>query len=205
MARRPRGPGRPARTRGPDARERLLRAAAALFARHGYGAVSLREIGRAAGVTPAMVHYYFRDKRGLYDAMLEGAFGRVLERARQVTGLPELLEVVAGTLAAEPWIPPLVIREVLASDGAFRERFIAGYASQMARILPALIEAEKAAGRLRADLDPRLAMVSLLGMTAFPFVARPVLERVLGLRYDAPFVERLVAHTRRMFLEGAGA
>ena len=48
-------------------------------------------------------------------------------------------------------------------------------------------------------------LFSLLGMMAFAFIARPVLEPVLGLRYDAPFLARLAEHTRRLFLEGAGA
>lgn len=203
MARRPRRPGRPSPSRRVDVRTRLLRAASQLFARRGYGAVSLREIARAAEVTPAMVHYYFGDKRGLYEAMLEWAWARVLARAREVSSLSELIEAITGILAAEPWFAPLVVTQVLTQGGPFQERFIAEYASQMARIVPALVASEKRAGRLRADLEPELAMLSILGMTAFPFVARPVVERVFGLRYDEAFVERFVAHTRRLLESGA--
>jgi AcrR family transcriptional regulator len=186
-------------------RSRLLKAASQLFARRGYGAVSLREIARAADVTPAMVHYYFGDKRGLYEAMLEWAWARVLQRVRKVSGVAELVDTVAHTLAAEPWIAPLVVRQVLTQGGPFQERFISEYASMMARIVPTLVEAEQRAGRLRADLDPRLAMLSMLGMTVFPFVARPVVERVFELRYDEAFIARFVAHTQRFLAEGAGA
>jgi AcrR family transcriptional regulator len=191
-------------------RDRLLDAASALFARRGYAAVPIREIARSAGVTSAMVHYYFGDKRALYHEMLERALGRVLERVRRVVaertggeaGLVGLLEVVQGALAADPWIPPLVLREVLSEEGRFRERFVEIYASQLARIVPGLIESEIRAGRFRADLDPRLAFLSFVALMAFPFVARPVIERALGIDYDADFPARLAAHSRRMFLEG---
>lgn len=204
MARSPRRPGRPSPARRTDVRQRLLKAASQLFARRGYGAVSLREIARAADVTPAMVHYYFGDKRGLYEAMLEWAWARILTRVKKVSGIGELVDAVARILAAEPWIAPLVVRQVLTQGGPFQERFVADYASKMAHLVPALVEAEKRAGRLRADLDPRLAMLSMLGMTVFPFVARPVIERVFELRYDETFVERFVTHTQRFVAEGAG-
>lgn len=218
-ARSARPPGRPAESERPGARDGLLDAASRLYAHRAFGEVSLRRIASEAGVTPAMVHYYFGDKEGLYEAMLERAFGRLLEQVRRVaseeparhaTGetdavLGRLLRVVTSTLAAEPWIPALMVREVLAEGGRFRERFIAAYASQMAELLPGLIRRESEAGRFRDDLDPRLAFLSFMGMTVFPFVARPVVERVLGLAYDEEFLRRFREHTERMFLEGARA
>ena len=61
--------GRPTSSEGRDVRTRLLAAARELFARRGFDAVSTRELARAAGATPAMVHYYFGDKHGLFRAL----------------------------------------------------------------------------------------------------------------------------------------
>jgi AcrR family transcriptional regulator len=204
-ARRPAGrpPGRPRENDRGDVREALLETARRLFGQRGYADVPVRELADAAGVTPAMVHYYFGDKRGLADALLERALARVLERVSRVRHFEDLPGTIAAAFGADPWIPPLLVREVLAEEGRFRERFIELYASKVARLVPAMLQAEIAAGRLRADLDPRLAFVSLLGMLGFAFIARPVLEPVLGLRYDAVFLERFAEHTRRLFLEGA--
>ena len=68
-----RRPGRPARATAAadEVRARLLRVAQELFAAHGYAAVSVRALARAAHVSPAMIAYYFRDKAGLLDAVLE--------------------------------------------------------------------------------------------------------------------------------------
>jgi len=158
-------------------------------------------------VTPAMVHYYFGNKEGLYDAMLSRAFARILDRVRSATavgaGLEALLQVLFATVAAEPWIPTLVVREVLTEGGRFREQFVRGYASHMAALLPAIIRDEIEAGAFRDDLDPEMSFLSLIGMSVMPFVARPVVERVLGITYDQRFVDAFAAHTHRLFVEGA--
>jgi TetR/AcrR family transcriptional regulator len=199
-----RRPGRPRRRHDHrDPREALLDAAGELFARQGPTAHSLRAVATAAGVTPAMVHYYFGDKRGLADALLERALARVLERLSRVDRIDDLPATVARTFGAEPWIPPLLVREVLAEGGRFRARFIEQYASKVARIVPLLLRREIESGRFRGDLDPALAFLSLLGMLAFTFLARPVVEPVLGFRYDEAFLARFAEHTRRLFLEGA--
>ena len=54
--------GRPAEQNRREVRARLGAAARELFARQGFEAVSLRQVAAAAGVTPAMVHYYFGGK-----------------------------------------------------------------------------------------------------------------------------------------------
>ena len=52
-----------------DTREHILDQAEALFARSGLHGVTVREVARAAAVDPALVHYYFETKRGLFDAV----------------------------------------------------------------------------------------------------------------------------------------
>ena len=209
-----RQPGRPPADARPEARDKLLDAASRLFAERGAGEVSLRTVAAEAGVTPAMVHYYFGGKEGLYDAMLERTFGKVLTRVRALAAreadasaprdrLMAILEVIVSTFAADPWVPTLVVREVLSEGGRFRERFIEAYASQLAELVPGRFRQEIEEGHFRSDLDPRLAFLSFMGMTLMPFVARPVAERVLGIDYGEEFLRDFATHTSRLFVEGA--
>ncbi len=55
-------------------REAILDAAEAVFARDGFDGSSLIAIGTLAGVSPTLPAYFFRDKRGLYDAVVERLF-----------------------------------------------------------------------------------------------------------------------------------
>jgi len=62
-------------SRRPDAatRERLLAVATKLFAQRGFGAVSVRDIARAAHANIAAVNYHFDGKLGLYRAVVHSA------------------------------------------------------------------------------------------------------------------------------------
>jgi AcrR family transcriptional regulator len=60
-----------------DRRDGILDAAEALFGVHGFHGVTVREVGKEAGVDPALLNYYFGSKRGLFDEVF-------LRRARVV-------------------------------------------------------------------------------------------------------------------------
>lgn len=53
----------------PDMRERILDAAEDHFSRHGFWGVTIREVAQEAKVDTALLHYYFKTKRGLFDAV----------------------------------------------------------------------------------------------------------------------------------------
>jgi TetR/AcrR family transcriptional regulator, regulator of cefoperazone and chloramphenicol sensitivity len=54
-----------------ETRERLLEAAARLFAEHGFSKVTVRDISSEAGANLAAVNYHFRDKLGLYKEVVQ--------------------------------------------------------------------------------------------------------------------------------------
>lgn len=70
--------GRPA-DRTPDAtRARILDAAAVVFAREGFDGASTRAIAAEAGVNIATMAWHFGDKQGLYDAVLDRIYEKLL-------------------------------------------------------------------------------------------------------------------------------
>jgi len=64
-------PKKAIRSDGVEARNRLLDAALALFAEHGFSKTSTRQIAQAAQVNVASISYYFGDKAGLYSAVYD--------------------------------------------------------------------------------------------------------------------------------------
>src|SRR5215831_4351719 len=57
----------------PETRERLLEAAGAVFAEHGFRDATIREICEKAKANVAAVHYHFGDKDALYAAVFDYA------------------------------------------------------------------------------------------------------------------------------------
>jgi AcrR family transcriptional regulator len=54
-----------------DTRERILAAARERFAANGYDRTRIRDVAADAGVDPALVHYFFKSKDGLFVAAME--------------------------------------------------------------------------------------------------------------------------------------
>lgn len=189
-ARKPRGrtPGRPG-TNMPDQREGLLDGALACFVRKGIAATTLRDIAAAAGVTPALAHYYFGDKAKLLDAVIEErampAFQQV--RGRVAVAGDDVADIVAAFVAgvAEavkryPWWPQLWVREVVCEGGALRDLLVTRIAPEIARLLAGHFARAQAAGRLNADLDPRLLLPTLVGLTLLPAAGAPIWRQVFA-------------------------
>ncbi len=96
------GDGQPrTRTRDPARKQRILAAAADLIARKGYHAVSIAEIGAAAGITGSGIYRHFGSKSsvltGLFDRVIDELLGdeqQILEAADDLSQALNLL--IAG-------------------------------------------------------------------------------------------------------------
>lgn len=65
-------PARPRTVKQPDERrQEILDAAMALFTTRGYDAVSMRDIARAADITPGLVYHYFDSKENLFSVAFD--------------------------------------------------------------------------------------------------------------------------------------
>lgn len=208
--REPRRPGRP-RAVDTNQRERLLDAAVECFASEGVAATSLRSIAQRAGVTPALVHYYFGSKEQLLDAFVAERIEPVVQALREsllAAGddpralLAAFVRGMHGLVERFPWWPQLWVREVLTENGALREVLHNLIAPQVTQLLAQSLVAGQKRGAMSADLDPRLLVVSLVGLTLFPLAAEPIWRRVFPAGdLDREVLER---HTLALLDHGLG-
>lgn len=203
-----RAPGRPGAD-GPDLRARLLDAAIACFVRQGIAATPLRAIATEAGVTPALLHYYFGDKEQLQEAVIAErvlpAFSLVreplLEAGDDVAALvAAFVQGIGRVVTQHPWLPPLWVREVLCEGGALRDVLFERIGPQLPQMMTARFAQAQARGQLNEDLDPRLLMVSLVGLTLFPAAGAPIWRRML--QADDLDFEALRRHTLALLDRG---
>lgn len=173
---------------GPDVRQALLAAAVGLFSEQGVAGTTVAEIAARAGVTSAMVHYYFKTKDQLLDAVvaekLVGEFIAFVVEAMDGNGLAPaaLAEDLVGRIVAAsdrmPWLPPLWIREVVSEGGALREKLIRRVdLGNLDRFRSGIAQAQKQ-GRVNPEINPQLLFVSIVGLTMLPLSMAKSWDRI---------------------------
>ena len=190
---RARSPGRPAGEAG-DVRARLLDAGVRCYARAGIAATSLRDVATEAGVTPALLNYYFGGKDALQAAVFAERVQPLVARFRTPLAdapddlratLQAFVRAVIETALAHPWLPQLWVREVLQEGGRLRAHLQSQIGAALPKALVARFVRAQAAGALNPRLDPRLLVPSIMGQTMFLVAAAPIWRQV----FDAADVD----------------
>lgn len=192
-------------------RAHALDAALNLFAARGISATSLRDIARAAGVTPALLHYYFGGKPQLVELLIAERLlpvvGQMREAMQQASGnsaalIAGFVRAAFGLIERYPWFPPLWAREVLCEGGALRELVVQRIAPMVPQQLERQFRAAQKRGEINPDLDPRLLVVSLIGLTLFTAASAPIWRGMF--RADDIDSEALRLHTLALLDHGIG-
>lgn len=204
----PRAPGRPSGDNQAQ-RQQLLDIATSRFSQYGIQATSLRAIADQAGVTPALLNYYFGNKQKLVEAMVEERFMPLVLRASaslaEAGDDPQALVAafirdMSRTAVEHPWISQLWVREILCDGGLLRERVMQRVAPLVPLLLAQRFAEAQTRGALNADLDPRLMVVSLIGLTILPYAAAPIWRGVFANAQIGD--DALITHTLALLRQG---
>lgn len=171
------------------ARDQILDAAEALFARKGYDATTIKAIGAGSGLNPALLYYYFAGKEELYKAVLQRLVGNMLAQGGTVLdgtippadAIRQLLTMQAEWLLKRPNLPRLLVREMLDHDARHAQEVILQMAAGPFQRLCRVIEQGQQSGDFRADVEPRFAAVSAIAQVAYLIIAKPAVGLFFGL------------------------
>jgi len=197
--------------------QRILDAAHQVFIRRGTAGARMQEIADEAGVNKALLHYYFRSKSRLSDAVFQriarGIFVRLSEAAGSDMELDEkvrqIIDIYLDQLSKTPYVPAYIISELNQHPERARQFFDAvrpggepGTPPFLAKVA-AQIQARVRAGTMR-PMAPQQFIANLVALCVFPFAARPMLEAILGLdeRAFRSFIAERKASLADFFLSG---
>ncbi|HEX4065063.1 MAG TPA: TetR/AcrR family transcriptional regulator [Acidobacteriaceae bacterium] len=164
--------GRPAARPGRDARELLLTASVELFAEHGVAATTFAMIAARAGLTPAMLHYYFTDRDALIDAVVDERLATLITSVWDPVQPGAAAEVTVGGIVdrlligieLNPWVPSTWMREVLNDGGLLRSRVVRRLPFERVRLVSEAIARGQKAGTVNPEVDPVLMVFSTIGL-----------------------------------------
>lgn len=149
-----------------------------------------------------MVHYYFREKASLHAAVLESTFEPLLQQLRGIASLEDWVLAFHAHLSAYPWLPHLMMREVLTPTGELRPLFLKHYAPQIFGSVKALMTLELQEGDVHGDLDVDRHIVLLLGMLVYPFLGLDVAPAIIGRRFDRKMMTGFRDDALKLFMSG---
>jgi len=203
-----RGPGRPTSTSGLGAREKLLGAATELFAKQGVAATTFAMIAERAGLTPAMLHYYFRDREQMLDAVVEerlapliaGVWGSVAADESPAELMRGIVERMLAGIEKMPWVPSTWMREVLNEGGLLRGRVLRHLPFQKIGALSQSVARAQTAGAVNTEIDPGLIVFSVIGLVMMHMATINLWAEVFGRK--APNREALSRHITGLLIHG---
>lgn len=181
-----------------NVRQRLLDAALQLFSSKGYAATSVRELVETAGVTKPVLYYYFKNKEGLYLALMGDALGDFLLVAEQARTAPgSVTERICGycTALLDIFVDRLPVARLIYAiyygppQGAPHIDFEASFSTMLAHMEQLLSEGIST-GEFRqvSPSDAAWAIVALLNTTM-----EEQLNQTRQVRVDRSGLLRLLA------------
>jgi AcrR family transcriptional regulator len=182
----------------------ILDAAEPLFAGQGFAATTIKQIGAAAGVNPALIYYYFGSKEELYRRLLMHLFTTIGRRGTErlaAAPSPEaavraLIGVQSEELSQHPSIVRLLAREMADHGAAHAQEGIAQLAATAFARLVEFIQQGQRAGVFRDDLDPRFAAISTISLIPYFHLFKPAVGILLGNETAEPTPEQVQAYAR---------
>ncbi|MFW3736668.1 TetR/AcrR family transcriptional regulator [Klebsiella pneumoniae] len=175
----PRRPGRPrGKKPGTANREQLMDIALTLFARDGAGRVSLNAIAKEAGVTPAMLHYYFSSRDALVTQLIEERFmplcnhiSRIFVDHPQdpVLALTMMVETLGHMAEKNAWFAPLWMQEIIGEMPILRQHMDARFGEERFQVMLGTVRRWQLEGKINPALAPELLFTTVISLVLVPF------------------------------------
>lgn len=174
--------------RNQDTEQAILRAATTVFLDKGYDGTRMQEIADEAAINKALLHYYFRSKERLYVAVFSREMGRFLqELIASVMDIDDahrffrrFVENYTDAIRQRPQLVRFILWELQTGGDRLAETMRGVFESVGQRRMPLLpkVEAFMDSGQIRRQ-DPHHLVINLLGMCVYPFIAQPLLSRIM--------------------------
>jgi len=162
----------------------IINAAKDVFFRKGFDGARMQEIADIAGINKALLHYYFRSKEKLFEAIFEEALKKIIPNIveNMISDLDfeekirRFVESYIDALIEVPQIPIFILNEINRNP----DRII-GVIKKMG-LKPELIlegiQREIDLNKIRA-IDPKHLLVNIVSLCIFPFAAKPLIQKLL--------------------------
>jgi len=158
--------------------DKILLAASKVFTEKGFAGARTRDIADEAGINLALLNYYFRSKEKLFDQVMKVKivllFGKIIPIiSNEKTTIEEKIDLASEKyfeiLSKNPNLPLFVISEIQKKNSNIKSILPIEKILMNSVIIQQIKEKNP-------ELNPFHFLLNFLGMTVFPFLARPVFQ-----------------------------
>ncbi|UII31487.1 TetR/AcrR family transcriptional regulator [Fulvivirga ulvae] len=167
--------------------EKILESASEVFREKGFNGARMREIADTAGINKGLLHYYFKTKDALFEAVFKMAFGQVISRIHSILEtdaslddkIDQIVDTHLGMILKNPSLPNFVISELNKDADRFIQRNISQREKLIFTKFMTLVEREAEEGKIK-KIDARQLLMNIISMIIFPVLGRPVMQVIFG-------------------------
>ena len=193
-----------------ETENRIKEAAKEIFHRRGFDGARMQDIADEARINKAMLHYYFRSKDHLFEAVFKEAAMKlfpviisIIESDLDVDEkIKRLIHNYIDFISANPYVPGFVLHELTQNPERMKQ-FVANNVFMRPQKFFAQIQDGVDSGKF-IPIEPLQLMVTIVASCIFPFVAKPMLHTLFGLDQDGfgAFIEQRKEQMTQFILNG---
>jgi TetR/AcrR family transcriptional regulator len=167
--------------------EKIFNAARIVFQKKGFAGARMQEIADEAGINKAMLHYCFKSKQLLFEAVFMNAFSQLAPQINAIFNsnatvfekIREFTNNYISFVIVNPYLPPFVIQE-MNNNPEFVMTFLNHKNKPNPTPLLNQIEQEIADGIIK-PINPKQLLLDIFSMTVFPFAAKMMVKGIIQL------------------------
>jgi len=165
----------------------ILKAAKQIFQQKGMVGARMQEIANKAGINKAMLHYYYRNKQLLFEAVFSKAFSLLAPELNKVLNEDSSIEEKIRTFTSNyisfiikhPYLPNFIIQELNRNpEFSFKLKEKPGFPNISKFNKQVEIEVEK--GILKPIKGEQL-FINIMALNIFPFIATPLIKAITNV------------------------
>ncbi len=167
--------------------EKIFNAARIIFQKKGFAAARMQEIADEAGINKAMLHYCFKNKEQLFEAVFMKAFKQLAPQINEIFNSNEsVFEKISkftnsyiSFVIENPFLPQFIVQE-MNNNPEFVARFLNNEHRPDPSVLITQIEDEIKKGIIN-PINPKQLLVDIFSMTVFPFAGQMLLKSMIKI------------------------
>lgn len=165
----------------------ILNAAKQIFQRKGMDGARMQEIADEAGINKALLHYYYRSKQLLFEAVFKSAFMLLAPQLNKVLNddthlfdkIKNFTNNYISFVIKHPYLPNFIIQE-LNRNPAFIAKLTTDKHFPSIETFKKQVVEEIANGTIK-PIQPEQLFINILALNILPFIAAPLLKGFLTI------------------------